>query len=348
MSKDTLRINLGHGNKTLHLSMQDFEDAKTRFVEPELDAEGKVIEMAMTVDTSAEYATNAQEYFRKALIGENRSRSKFRSLLGVKDLVKLGGLDASTVDIKAGATAFDPDDTTANQKEYRVKALMWGTLINISELEQAYMSDQLKKGSNNFSDKFEFMNFFYSEVERRVDEQMEIITYTGTVGANGVDGLEVKMAADAAILVPDALNGGVASAVTDLNVVDKLKQARNVVPKAIRKKSDFVYVVSQNVYDALADAVSENKASGLYYIEGVNLTFQGKEIYLADGASDNTIICSYWENLLNIQDLMDEELGFNIVDFMGTTLDRKIGIRADFKFEPNYVNAEEIYFHTFA
>ena len=68
-----------------------------------------------------------------------------------------------------------------------------------------------------------------------------------------------------------------------------MKQARNVVPKAVRRKEDFVYVVSTNVYDALADAVSENKASGLYYIEGDSLRFQGVEVYKADGASDDTI-----------------------------------------------------------
>jgi len=44
---------------------------------------------------------------------------------------------------------------------------------------------------------------------------------------------------------------------------------------------------------------------------------------------------------------MDEELGFNIVDFMKTTLSRKIGVRVDFKFQPSYTNAEEIYFHIF-
>ena len=86
----------------------------------------------------------------------------------------------------------------------------------------------------------------------------------------------------------------------------------------------------------------------MYYIEGEILRFQGVQFYKADGASNNTIIASYWENFLNIQDLLDEELGFNIVDFMKTSLDRKIGVRVDFKFQPDYINSEEIYFHTFA
>jgi hypothetical protein len=42
---------------------------------------------------------------------------------------------------------------------------------------------------------------------------------------------------------------------------------------------------------------------------------------------------------------MSDEVGFNTVDFMGTTLERSIGIRADFKFQPSYVNSNEIYLH---
>lgn len=343
----TKEMKFNIGEKAISLSMDDFATAKKAFINAD-SAEGKELKMAMTVDSSAEYATNAQEYFRKALIGEDKTRSKFRPLLGIKDIVKLGGVTMSSVSVKAGATAYAPDNTTATQKTFEVKPLMIGTEVNVRELEVAYMSDQLKKGSNQFSDQFAFMNFFYSELSRRVDEIMEEITFTGTVGANGVDGLEVLMAADANVLKPTAGNGGVASAVTEANIISKLKQARNVLPKAVRKRADFVYIVSTDVYDALADAVSENKASGLYYIEGEVLRFQGIEIYKADGASDHTIIATYWENLLNIQDLMDEELGFNIVDFMKTSLDRKIGVRVDFKFQPDYVNSDEVYAHLFS
>lgn len=339
-----LRLNLA--GKSIMLSIEEMQNAKTAFISPDSE-EGKKIEMAMTLDPSAAYATNATEYFRKAMIGEERTRSKFRQLLGIKDSVKLGGSAMTGVVIKAGTATYDPDDSTASQKDFTVKPLMYGTTINISELEASFVSDQLAKGSNSFSDKFAFMNFFYSELEREITEQMEEVTFTGTVAANGVDGLEVLAAADVDVLVPTIGNGGVASAVTDINVVDKLKQARNVLPRAVRRRKDYVYIVATNVYDALADAVSENKASGLYYIEGFTLTFQGTEIYKADGASDNTIMATYWENLVNIQDLMDEELGFNIVDFMKTTLDRKIGVRVDFKFQPSYVNAEELYVHLF-
>ena len=330
----------------INLSKDDFNNAKKGFFNPD-SAEGKDIQMAMTVDASANYATNAQEYFRKAMIGEEKTRAKFRQLLGIKDREKLGYLNATSVAIKAGATNFNPDDTIITQKTFVVKPLMFGTVFDVRSLEIAFMSDQLTKGSNDFNQQFAFMNYFFDQLAAEVTEQMEEITFTGTVAANGVDGLETLFAADAAVLKPTAGNGGVASAVTSANVIAKLKQARNVVGKKVRRQSDFIYIVSTDVYDALADVVSEEKASGLYYVENVTLQFQGVPIYKADGASDNTIIATYWSNIVNVMDLMDEELGFNIVDFMKTTLDRKIGVRVDFKFQPDYINSEEIYFHGF-
>ena len=333
-------IRLSIAGKSLNLTEKDFEDATTMFP-AKLDAEGKELEMSMTVDSSADYATNAKEYFVKAMIGEEKTRSKFRQLLGVKDRIKLGTVDTSALSIKAGSATFDPDTTTISQKDFEVKPLMMGTSFNVSDLEQSFVSDQLKKGSNNFSDKFEFMNFFYAEVARWLTEQMELITFVGTVAANGVDGLETLLAADGNVLVP-----GTASGVTSANIIAKLKEGRDALPKAVRRRPDFVYIVSTNTYDALADSVSENKASGLYYIEGETLRFQGVQVYKADGASDDVIIATYFENLLNIQDVMGEELGFNIVDFMKTALNRTIGVRVDFKYQPSYVNSEEIYFHT--
>jgi hypothetical protein len=343
MSKvDVLTFELA--GKKFNLSKEDFNSAKKSFFDPE-SVEGKEIQMAMTVDASAEYATNAQEYYRAALIGDERTRSKFRQLLGVKDRVKLGTAELTDIVVKPGACDFDPDDSVLKQKEYEVKALMLGTNFCVRSLEISFVSDQLAKGSNSFNQNFAFMNFFFAYLGEWVSNQVDALTFKGVLATNGVNGLEVLMAADTAVIKPTVGNGGVASAVTDANVIAKLKQARNVLPIAVRNQKDFVYIVSQNVYDALADAVSENKASGLYYIEGVKLTFHGVEIYKASHASDNVIIATYWYNLVNVMDLMDEELGFNIVDFMKTTLDRKVGVRVDFKFQPSYTNSNEIYFH---
>lgn len=309
---------------------------------------GNKTELSMTVDSTGLYTTNAQEYFRKAMIGENSTRSKFgRQVLGVKDRVKLGTVLFDSL-IKGGACNFDPSGSEVSQKTFEVTPLMAGTSVCIKQLEIAFMSDQLIKGSRNFTDKMAFMNFFYETLAKSLQEEMEILTMQGdTAGATGtyldeLDGLEKQLANDTDVLTP----AGVAVAITKNNVVDALIEARDTLPKAVVNRGDFVYIVSANVYFAYLDAISENKASGQYYSDQMVPNFQGKEIFKSDGASDNVIIASYWDNFANIQDLITDETGFEIVDFYKTTLDRKIGVRTDFKFVPGYINGEEIYFYS--
>ena len=58
-SVNDLRVEIG--GTSFHLSKQDFEEAKKGIARTQVDAEGKAIEMDMTVDATAEYTTNAKE-----------------------------------------------------------------------------------------------------------------------------------------------------------------------------------------------------------------------------------------------------------------------------------------------
>ena len=134
------------------LSVQDFN-------------KGAKVELSMNVDSSGLYQTNANEYFINAMIGENSSRSKFRQVLGVKDRIKLGTAVFNSL-IKAGDEDFDPSGSDVSQVTFEVTPLMVGTSVNIRDLEIAFISDQLAKGSRDFSDQFAFMSFFYSTLSK--------------------------------------------------------------------------------------------------------------------------------------------------------------------------------------
>lgn len=324
-----------------------FENLNFEFSKEDFKKDFKV-NLAMTVDSSADYTTNADEYFRKAMIGKDSSRSKFRQVLGVKDRIKLGTAVFDSL-IKTGACDFDPSDSTISQKTFEVEPLMVSTSLCVADLEQSFVSDQIARGSMNFDDNFEFMNFFYETLAESHQEEMEYLTWQGdkTGGLTGssaylntVDGLETLLAADV-----DVLNPSTASAVTSSNVVDKLIEARDTLGKEVKQKSDFVYIVSTNVAEAYKDAISENQASGQYYVGDVALNFQGVEVYEAKGASNDVIVAAQWSNFLNIQDLLTDETGYEVVDFYKTKLDRRIGVRTDFKFQPDYIKGDEIYFH---
>jgi len=327
-------------NLDFEFSIEDFgKDFNTKNQSVELD---------MVVDASADYTTNASDYFRRAMIGENSTRSLFRQILGVKDRVKLGTAVFDSL-IKSGACDFDPSNSDISQKTFEVCPLMVSTSVCVADLEVSFISDQLSKGSNNFNDSFAFMNYFYETLSLEHQEEMEYLTFrgdsTGTqTGANAYlntcDGLEVKLGADGTVLKPVT-----PSAITSANVIDKLIEARDAMPTAVKDRGDFTYLLSTNAMEAYQDAISENQASGQYYVDKITPNFQGVSIVKAPGASDNVLIACNLNNLLNIQDLVTDETGYQVVDFFKTKLDRKIGVRTDFKFSPDFVVGEEIYFH---
>jgi hypothetical protein len=302
----------------------------------------------MNVDSSALYATNATEMYRRAMIGENSSRSLFKQLYGVKDRIKLGTVDFTSV-IKPGACDFDPTDSDISQITLEVCPIMVGTSFCIDDLETSFVSDQIGKGSKDFSEPAAFMGYFYETLSAVVDEELEILTWQGnTAGATSsgyllaCDGLEVQLASTAS---GGALHPATASAITSANVIAKFIEARDAVPKSVKNKKDFAYIVSTNVYEALLDAISDNKNSGLYFMEGYELKFQGVPVIHAEGASDNVLIAAQLSNFVFVSDLAADTQSFNVVDFMKTNLNRRIGVRTDAKVGFKYLRPTEIYFH---
>jgi hypothetical protein len=299
----------------------------------------------LSVDTSALYATNATELYRRAMIGENSSRSLFKQIYGIKDRVKLGKVDFQSV-IKPGACDFDPSDSEISQETFEVCPIMIGTAFCIEDLETSFVSDQIGRGSKDFSQPGAFMNFMYETLSAVVDEELEILTWQGDASLtsgylSACDGLEKILG----LTGQGVLYPATASAVTITNVVDKLIEARNAVPKGVKAKSDFVYMVSTNVAEAYHDAISDNQASGQYFLNGFELNFQGVKVIKVDGASDDVIVAGQASNFLYITDLLADTNGWNVVDFMRTILKRQIGVRTDAKVKFDVLRKNEVYFH---
>lgn len=304
----------------------------------------------MNVDSSALYATNAIELYRRALIGENSSRSLFKQIYGIKDRVKLGSVDFTNV-VKPGACDFDPSDSDIAQVTKEVCPIMVGTSFCVEDLETSFVSDQIGKGSANFSEPAAFMNFFYQTLSDVVADELETITWQGDVTQTtnylgACDGLEIKLGATGP---GTTMKAATASAVTSGNIIAKMIEARTAFTgsnKGVKNSADFAYMLSTNAFEAYLDAISDNKNSGLYFVEGLGeVTFQGKKVIHIEGASDNVIVAGQLSNFLFITDLLSDVQGWNVVDFMKTALNRRIGVRTDAKVSFDFLRPTEIWYH---
>jgi len=300
----------------------------------------------LNIDNSALYATNAEELFRAAMIGEKSSRSLFKPIYGVKDRIKLGTVVFDSV-IQPGTCEYVATDSTLSQKTFEVCPISIMTEFCVNDVETSFMSDQIAKGSKDYSAP-KFMSYLYDELAAEVAEELEYLTFRGDTGLTSssylrsCDGLELILSSTQS----GVLHPATASSVDQTNVVDKLIEARDAVPKGVRGKDGTAYLVSTNVYDALHDAISDNMSSGTYFVPKIDLKFQGVEVIEAQGASDDVIILGELDkNLLFITDLGADTQAFNVVDFNTTTLVRKVGMRTDAKVKFDVLKPNEIYFH---
>jgi hypothetical protein len=71
--KNNETVTFNFGEKSISLSANDFMNGVA-------STEGVNANLAMTVDASANYATNAQEYFTRAMIGDEASSYKLPSI----------------------------------------------------------------------------------------------------------------------------------------------------------------------------------------------------------------------------------------------------------------------------
>ena len=303
----------------------------------------------LELGNEAGYETNAKEYYTRALIGENSFRSKVRILPNVKDREKLGSVTMKSM-IKSADCDFDPSDTKINQKVFEVCPLMAGTEICIESLEASFVADQLAQGANNYSDKGAFMNFFYQTLADTIQEELEYLTFRGdteeasytgdTAYLKTCDGLEKTLSES-----DDTIKSVSASTVNASNIIDKLKEARDLTPQAVRNKADYRLIVSRNVAEVYADKVALSSPLAFYNAGDKELKFQGIPLVIAEGASDDTILAGQLSNFSFATDLMSDEGNFTVVDFLKTTLDRKIGVRTDLKFGVDVIKADEVFVH---
>jgi hypothetical protein len=296
----------------------------------------------ISVDASALLNANPTEFYKTALLN-TRSTSQFRQLVNIKEKTKIASLDFADPIQEAGCS-FNATGSTLDAKEMEPCKLAIGTELCQYTLEQSFLADQMKAGSNGSEWQVaDFMTWYYSRLAERVSDRLEVITWQGDsdgeteTSLDYCDGLEKKLAfAD----IPSAqrITG---TGVTSGNVIAEMTKVYNAIPKALKsKKSEIKWFVSSNVMDAYLLAVAVASPE-VYTNKVAENNFIGYPIVVAEGMSDDTMVLSLGSNFVFLTDLLSDENTVNTIDMKQTTGDRKLRTISDFKFGVDYLNESE-------
>ena len=287
---------------------------------------------------------NPKEFYSKALL-TNKSTSHFRQLLNVKEKMKIAGFEFQDV-LQAESCTFTKTDSDLSAKTIEPCKLQIGVELCQADLETSFLADWMRAGSNqvDFSP-VEFMSHYYDRLAKKTADNLEVLTWQGdSAGVTGTyldlcDGLEKKLLADASVIDVTAI------AITSANVVAQMTLVYNAIPTAIRNnKSELIWLVSDNVAAAYQVAVASASAE-VYTRMNPELTFLGIKVVVAEGMSDDRMVCTRAENLLFITDLVSDLSEVITINMKATTGDRLIRSISDFKYGVDFVNPDEIVYY---
>lgn len=294
-------------------------------------------------DNTVYTGADTTEFYSKALL-EGVSTATFRMIPGVKSTIKVPRFDSGDL-IQQGDCAFTPSGAgILSQKSMEVADLKINTNLCTKTMEENFLSEYLKKGSNTgeVAPKV-FIDFMLNNMSESVRQDLELAAWQGDTGAaypfSLVDGLEKKMDADGDIIKP--INP---VAITVANVIAEMNRVYNAIPKAILHKEDLTIYVADNVARAYNQAVAA-ASNEAYYVGKKELDFLGVKMISALGMSDNTIVAAQGSNLIFLTDMLNDSEEIMVINQYPITGARSTNIATNFKFGVDYLVSEEIVFY---
>lgn len=294
----------------------------------------------LTVDASALLQANPSEYY-SLLYGMENAVTNYRVLPGIKNKTKIATVVFDSVLAEAGCD-FSARDGEVSAVEIDVCALTSQASVCQYDLEQSWLALEMAKGSNSDFSVASFMNFFWGQMAKKGHQELAQLMWRGDTAVEGAlglcDGWLLRLCTANDFITP----AGTYAAITSSNVLAKmgatLAAATN---EMLVNPANMQFKVSPDVAAnyRIATAASNTITN---VTQGLALTYLDIPVVVEYGLPASTIILSDYTNFIYALDAEGDQDNLQIVDFSRTTLDRRIGARADFKAGFYVVNTNQV------
>jgi hypothetical protein len=292
----------------------------------------------LTVDASALLQANPSEYY-SLLYGMENAVTNYRVLPSIKNKTKIATVLFDRL-LNESSCDFNAAEATVSAVEIDVCSLTSQASVCQFDLEQSWLALEMTKGSNSDFSVASFMNFFWATMAKKGHEELAQIMWRGDTLGEGqlalCDGWLKRLCQD-----DNYINAG-NGAITSSNVLTAFAAVlTDATPEMLVNPANMQFKVSPNVAAAyrIATASSNNVTN---VTTGLALTYLDIPVVVEYGLPTDMIILSDFTNFIMAIDAEGDQDNLTIVDFSKTTLDRRIGARADFKAGFYIVNGGQI------
>ena len=296
----------------------------------------------LTVNATALLQANPTEFYAR-LFGMESASTNYRVLPGIKNKTKIANVLFDEV-TQAADCDFNATDSTVSAITIDVCALMINTSVCQYELEQSWLADEMTKGSNSSFEVASFMSYFWDQFANKAHEEFAKLAWQGDAdGATSTyldlcDGWLKRLCGLSPIRATN-------TNVTASNVIAEMGEVLGLLPaEVVTNTANLQFKVSANVATAYRIATASTNTTANVTTQ-LALTFLDIPIVVEYGLPSNTMILSDKNNFIMATDLEGDIDSLQVVDFSKTTLDRRIGARADYKAGFYITNSEQIVYY---
>jgi hypothetical protein len=293
--------------------------------------------MATTTSITTTYAGEfAGKYISAALLsGKTLAEGNITVVPNVK--YKQVMKKVATDDIVKNATC-DFDDTSTLTLTERILTPE-EFQVNLELCKKDFRSDweAAQMGYSAFDNlPSSFSDFLIAHVADKVAQRMETNIWTGTNATAGqFDGFITTLGADSDV------NDVTGTASTAANIITELGKIADAIPSTVYGSEDMTIYLPSNMYRNYIRALGGFGASGLgaagtdnkgtqWYNGGAGLQFDGIQIALATGLSDNDAVAAQKSNLFFGTGLMSDQNEVKVIDM--ADLDGSQNVRVVMRF----------------
>jgi len=293
--------------------------------------------MATTTSITTTYAGEfAGKYISAALLsGKTLAEGNITVVPNVK--YKQVMKKVATNDIVKNATC-DFDDTSTLTLTERILTPE-EFQVNLELCKKDFRSDweAAQMGYSAFDNlPSSFSDFLIAHVADKVAQRMETNIWTGTNATAGqFDGFITTLGADGDV------NDVTGTASTAANIITELGKIADAIPSTVYGSEDMTIYLPSNMYRNYVRALGGFGASGLgaagtdnkgtqWYNGGAGLQFDGIQIALATGLSDNDAVAAQKSNLFFGTGLLSDQNEVKVIDM--ADLDGSQNVRVVMRF----------------
>lgn len=298
----------------------------------------------LTVSSNALNCPNPSEWYDKAYLGSNVA-GNFRLIPGVKDSTKVASNVFASI-LQDETCTFAATNSTLTATTVSVCGVKANTSICKSDLETSFISQQMAKGSTNYT-VAEFMSHYWDTMSMKIAEEIEAIRWRGNANIGAYTGTSAYLALcqgfESKLTASTEVVDVTLTAVTVANVIAVLSAIVAAAPAVIKgfRKTDLRLYVASNVFLAYQIATSN-----LYLTTpSVDATFAGIKIVEQPGMTDSKVVFTRFDNLVYAFDGEGDSENLVAIDMLKTAGLPQIYTVAFMKIGFEILNPSEIVFY---